>query len=457
MLARRIFRYYFTERQWLMVLNGFIMVFSVAQSGMAQAFINVVFRDSVFQERDQEDELLITWLGMAALGVYTGLSALLGACAAHQVSIDLLVTYFSVSVLMLAPMLLFTFMTFEFQRVFKGWVRHRWSLDQLEELRRFFCQPTDTFDRECMGGPLVMPVNWTSTTKTLTTAYGSLLPPSERDTTEYTIESWCFWEFNQTDCSEIYNDGLERSITWSRNAMYATGGLSAVNILLLLGCLYLTYTIVTPSIIMKSMNTKLNAMMIVPTLGNLVIGLDLMGALASSEVGDTAETDFRKINTNIFTIGRLYVIAGSLTGALMFMGILGDRIRRKKYVCTYLVLMVVDLAILGVGGVWCLFAAHNIREQLKSSNWNGGTFACSANLYGCSNCDYCANYGCDDDGSSQVNFCPEWTKREIIRYVQVYLKMSGLTALSSMIFILAGITSAYTLVQTLREYRCEYI
>ena len=75
MLARRIFRYYFTERQWLMVLNGFIMVFSVAQSGMAQAFINVVFRDSVFQERDQEDELLITWLGMAALGVYTGLSA----------------------------------------------------------------------------------------------------------------------------------------------------------------------------------------------------------------------------------------------------------------------------------------------------------------------------------------------------------------------------------------------
>ena len=112
-----------------MVLNGFIMVFSVAQSGMAQAFINVVFRDSVFQERDQEDELLITWLGMAALGVYTGLSALLGACAAHQVSIDLLVTYFSVSVLMLAPMLLFTFMTFEFQRVFKGWVRHRWSLD----------------------------------------------------------------------------------------------------------------------------------------------------------------------------------------------------------------------------------------------------------------------------------------------------------------------------------------
>ena len=74
--------------------------------------------------------------------------------------------------------------------------------------------------------------------------------------------------------------------------MYATALLSAVNIILLLGCLYLTYTIVTASIIMKYMNTKVNAMLIVPAVGNLLIGMDLTGMLAMSREGENAETDF---------------------------------------------------------------------------------------------------------------------------------------------------------------------
>ena len=132
--------------------------------------------------------------------------------------------------------------------------------------------------------------------------------------------------------------------------MYATAHLSAVNIILLLGCLYLTYTIVTASIIMKYMNTKVNAMLIVPAVGNLLIGMDLTGMLAMSREGENAETDFREIDGNIYSVGVIYMAAGSLTAVLMIFGILSDRIRRKSYVYAYIAFMVVATALFGVAG-----------------------------------------------------------------------------------------------------------
>ena len=133
---RSIFRYYFTERQWLILLNSVEMICSMAQSGVALAFIRVVFLESVGTESDTEDEMLFNWLALAALGFYGSVSALFGVYAAHHVSIDLLVVYFTITVLMLAPTLLCTFLTFEFQRIFKGWVRHRWSNTELSQLRK---------------------------------------------------------------------------------------------------------------------------------------------------------------------------------------------------------------------------------------------------------------------------------------------------------------------------------
>ena len=150
--------------------------------------------------------MLINWIALVALGFYGALVALFGVCAADRVSIDFLVKYFTAAVLMLAPTLLFTFLTFEFQRTFKSWASRkftnntcpspicvdgaallcdahnfystnldRWATSELSELRRIFCRPASSADSECKGGPLTMPVNWT-TSQTLETAVGNLLP-----------------------------------------------------------------------------------------------------------------------------------------------------------------------------------------------------------------------------------------------------------------------------------------
>jgi len=56
-----------------------------------------------------------------------------------------------------------------------------------------------------------------------------------------------------------------------------------------------------------------------------------------------------------------------------------------------------------------------------------------------------------------VDQCPEWSRREIINYVQVYLRMGGLLALTSVVYVGAGLVAAFRLAKNLREYRCEYI
>jgi len=61
------------------------------------------------------------------------------------------------------------------------------------------------------------------------------------------------------------------------------------------------------------------------------------------------------------------------------------------------------------------------------------------------------------DVSDSVDQCPEWSRREIINYVQVYLRMGGLLALTSVVYVGAGLVAAFRLAKNLREYRCEYI
>ena len=72
--------------------------------------------------------------------------------------------------------------------------------------------------------------------------------------------------------------------------------------------------------------------------------------LAMTREGENAETDFREIDGNIYSVGVIYMAAGSLTAVLMIFGILSDRIRRKSYVYAYIAFMVVATALFGVAG-----------------------------------------------------------------------------------------------------------
>jgi len=56
-----------------------------------------------------------------------------------------------------------------------------------------------------------------------------------------------------------------------------------------------------------------------------------------------------------------------------------------------------------------------------------------------------------------VDLCPEWSKKEVVAYVAVYLRLAGLAALSSLVYVVAAILAARVIAWNLREYRCEYV
>ena len=53
--------------------------------------------------------------------------------------------------------------------------------------------------------------------------------------------------------------------------------------------------------------------------------------------------------------------------------------------------------------------------------------------------------------------CPEWNRLEIVNYVVVTLKISGIVALLSMIYFFGAVAVAEILRQHLKHYKSDYI
>jgi hypothetical protein len=53
--------------------------------------------------------------------------------------------------------------------------------------------------------------------------------------------------------------------------------------------------------------------------------------------------------------------------------------------------------------------------------------------------------------------CPEWAPQEIVNYVVVTLKISGIISLLSMMYFFGAITVAEILRQHLKHYKSDYI
>jgi len=266
------------------------------------------------------------------------------------------------------------------------------------------------------------------------------------------VSDWCFWSFGHQGCKEEYRVALQSAEEWGRRALLLCSGLSSLNFALVVVCLRITRRIVTPVVIMKYMSTKVNLMLILPGLANIFVGADLTGASEFDEEVTAGETDFRKISRNIILVGRIFVSAGCFILGTMLVGFDTDRLKHKWVLRSYMGGLAVAAVLLAIAAAWTAAISVNIRDDLDSNNWKRGAFACKANLYGCSNCHY-QSQGVGEE----VDYCPEWPRKDIVRYVQVYLRVAGLEAVTSLIYVTAAIRFAAALAKTLREYRCEYI
>jgi len=228
---------------------------------------------------------------------------------------------------------------------------------------------------------------------------------------------------------------------------------SFANMFLLAICLWLTMSIVTPAVLMKYVSTKVNAMLALPGAAVLLVGLYLMGwdgtisSLDGKQSKNDSELDFRQIEPEIVELGKLLSITALIILFLCLIGLDREMLRNKYLLRAYTSGLALALVFLAIEGVWCIRISEGIEDKLTQDDWEGGAYACRTKLYGCSNC----------ESEDAVTQCPEWSKSDIIQNIRVYLGISGLVAVTSMIYIIAGLVSALTLAKKLREYRCEYV
>mmetsp|Transcript_89016 Transcript_89016/g.172439 ORF Transcript_89016/g.172439 Transcript_89016/m.172439 type:complete len:445 (+) Transcript_89016:115-1449(+) len=435
------------DRHWLFLLNSLVFILSSGQCTLGMNFIIRIFNIRSLMNEEDEDKMLVAWIVLTGLSFLCAAASTFGLVAAKRVSMDQLITYFAFVIVLVAPILLFTLMTFAYQTVFRAWLRHRWSTQSLDEVRRFFCEPKSTWDTLCRAGPLDMPESWTDRDAVLTSPTGAELTPAQRGNS-FGVNEWCQWNFASLECQGIFQAALKYTTEWARFWLRASGVVSLLNMILLMINLTIVNRIVTPSIIMKYMSTKVNAMLILPGTGVLILGLDLAGRLLSTDTTEKG-TDFRVLDPNIVIIGYLNFFTGLLILTTFLIGLNRERLGNKRCLHTYMLLLSVALALLVAAGSWCLVISFTIADTLEKEEWEGGSFACRANLYGCSNC--------EDDVSSGADQCTEWSRRNIIDYVQVYLQMGGLFSLTSVVYAGAGLVAAVRLNRNLRDYRCEYI
>jgi hypothetical protein len=104
------------RRNWLIALNCITLLLSCGQVLLALEFITVFFGSSG-STGVQGDQMLLNWLILCVIGLCDALVAICGICAAKRVSRDLLIVFFSAAVFIIAPSILFTSFSFEFQLV----------------------------------------------------------------------------------------------------------------------------------------------------------------------------------------------------------------------------------------------------------------------------------------------------------------------------------------------------
>ncbi|CAM9623518.1 unnamed protein product, partial [Discosporangium mesarthrocarpum] len=235
------------ERNWLIALNSFILISGVILAGPAILSM-ATFTSSLDSNEDAEggdNTVYNTSLALAIMGCFQVLVAVVGIIAADKVSLTLMVAYFWLAALVISSMFIWSVSALEFHSSFESWIRHHWDDDSMADVREVFCSK-GTANDHCavpMAG----------------------FPHGSQDL-------WCQAEHGSSNCTAIKEEAVQDAknvlVVW----MTAAGGISLSSLVEMLASLVLTVRVVTVPIIMRSMQSTINYLMIFPVVSTICIG-----------------------------------------------------------------------------------------------------------------------------------------------------------------------------------------
>ena len=142
------------------------------------------------------------------------------------------------------------------------WLKHRWHDVQMREVRRLFCNPAGADMLRAEYGKL-----WVT---------NGLCSAPWRGGEDYSdVTEWCLATHNTTVCSDVIGEAQDDLAEIMKLVFTNTGIAALVAMLGLLVCLRLTYFIVTPETIKRSMNAYHNCLLFPPSVLCIAFGAEL--------------------------------------------------------------------------------------------------------------------------------------------------------------------------------------
>jgi hypothetical protein len=270
-----------------------------------------------------------SFLGLAIVGGLLGMVCVLGLRGAHIVTLDLLLMYFWFTIVLVAPLAMGTVISFDSILYMQIWFDHSWTLDSFSKLRNLFC-PEDTADFQC-AAPIQGGRFFNST----------LL--------------WCLDRFQETTCQEIRDAAVVDALNWGSLAMLVEGIVCLSNIGLILFSLYLSYRILTSSVITQSMNDIMNFLLVLPTLACGLVARNMWW--------------MRKYDIPFYFLADFYLIFCGVQIAMLPLGVLAGRMKSQRIMGVYIFFAtLVSCGLGGLGGVSMFVAGLIILPENYTIN-----------------------------------------------------------------------------------------
>ena len=338
-----------------------------------------------------------------------------------------MIWYYWLAILAIPPLFLFSIVCLDFKGLLKSWISHRWDGDEFGWLREFFC-PKDAAGDPTWNGKCKAPAN------------GGILYDN--------VDEWCKGEYDgSTDCAVLRREAEKAFLVYMSLMMNLNGIIGVADMALIFFSLKLVERTLTLPVIMSSMLDAINYLLLLPCLVCSAIGVFLQEH-ESLEVGD-------------FWLKELFFAGSGGLLILACIGIFASREKLRGLLIAYTVGMVAVAAVLGTATASSFVYSISIGEEYGvKGQGKAGQVACDSGLFGCCCCDL-ENKKVEVDGVwesvSDEELCPEWSREEILQFIQADFKIAGLAGAISFVFALRAVRSSIILIKNLVDYKCVYI
>jgi hypothetical protein len=399
-----------SPRQLLLWNNVLLTICSTALTAFA-LYMCVLFYESFTEENSTEStgSDWIQWLGLVIVGFSLTSTCIVGIRGAYLVSLEMLLMYFWGVAVFLAPLLLGTVTCFDFYSYINVYFRHHWEEDEFLGLRKIFCK-SGTASNKCkcpiLGGPFY-----------------------DNET------SWCMGVYNATDCEEIRTDAENKGLEWGKLLTLVEASVGILNVAEIFFSLYLCFKILTAPVIEKSMLEMINYLLILPVAGCCGLS-NYLWWMREHDLEYSWLTDF-------------FIALAAAQVGLIPMGVLAGRLKHSTLLISYIVSLSIVILALGSAGTACMLFSVVLPEEFVPTTSEAADIACSRDLPGC-----CC---CYNDDVSADNYCPEWTKEEIIQLSVLDLKMAGIVSFLCITYLLGALVVAGRFSNKLVNYKTEYV